>query len=436
MQREEENETAAGAGRKQPATPPGDPRLWRPGTRALTTGLVLTVVFTAFEALAVATILPKVVEDIGGLSLYGWAFSAFMLANLVGILAAGRAADRHAPTPVFLLGTGIFAAGLVAAGAAPTMSWVVVARAFQGLGAGAISTISYLAVGRGYSAAARPRMIAALSSAWVVPGLVGPALAGWIADTAGWRWVFHLLAPAALLGAALAVPGLRRIAPSATDDSAVAGAAATSAPPAPAGLYPSLFTLLLIGFVFFGAEVFIPLALIDLRGLSATQAGLPLTIGSLLWTAGAWVQAREAPRRHLGNLVASGLLLIVLGIGVSSLILDMRWPAWSVGPGWAIASLGMGIAYSTAALAVLECIPAGREGSHSSWLALAVNLGTAIGTALAGAIVAWGDARDVPLARALMGVNLLMAIVGLAAVASSRRMPARSSKAGSPESAR
>lgn len=408
-------------GKDQGGSPRDSAELWQPGTRALTLGLLLTVLFTAFEALAVATVLPRIVEDIGGLSLYGWAFSAFMLANLVGILAAGRLGESRPPVLVFGLGTLVFAAGLGGAGLAPTMSWVVAARVLQGLGAGAISTVSYLAVGRGYSAAARPAMIAALSSAWVIPGLVGPALAGWIADTIGWRWVFHLLAPAALAGAALAMPGLRRI----TVPPAEPSASADTIPQGLPGLWASLFSLLLIGFVFFGAEAFIPLALIDIRGLGAAQAGLPLTIGSVLWTAGAWVQAREAPRRRLDNLVALGVLLIVLGVGASSVVLDTSWPAWSVGPGWAIASLGMGIAYSTAALAVLECIPPGREASHSSWLSLSMNLGIAIGTAVAGSIVAAGNARGTELTTSLASVNILMVLVGLAALLATRWMPAR-----------
>ncbi|MEW6271293.1 MAG: MFS transporter, partial [Thermodesulfobacteriota bacterium] len=139
--------------------------IWDRGHRALTIGLVATVAFTAFEALAVATVLPVTVKDIGGLHLYGWTFSAFMLANLVGIVAAGRASDRRGPAYPFAAGTAVFVAGLALAGLAPTMPVVVAGRFVQGFGAGAISAVSYAAIAAGYADTTRPRMLALLSSA-------------------------------------------------------------------------------------------------------------------------------------------------------------------------------------------------------------------------------------------------------------------------------
>src|SRR5579862_8746316 len=94
--------------------------LWAPQRRALTTGLVLTITFIASEALAVVTIMPVVVRDLGGLRLYGWVFSAFMLGNVVGIVAAGRQADRFGPARPFIGGLALFCAGLATAGLAPT----------------------------------------------------------------------------------------------------------------------------------------------------------------------------------------------------------------------------------------------------------------------------------------------------------------------------
>ena len=93
------------------------------------------------------------------------------------------------------------------------MGWIVVSRAVQGGGAGMISALSYVSIGRGYPERAQSRMLAVLSSAWVVPGLAGPALAGLIADHVGWRWVFLGLAPLPLLAALLALPALRRLKP-------------------------------------------------------------------------------------------------------------------------------------------------------------------------------------------------------------------------------
>ncbi|HEX5578414.1 MAG TPA: MFS transporter, partial [Candidatus Limnocylindria bacterium] len=152
---------------------------WSPGSRLLTIGLTFMVTVTAFEGLAVPTVLPDTLGEFGPsvLPLYGWAFAGFFLAQLVGIAVAGLEADRRGATPPLLVGAFLFAAGLVVSGLAPGMEWVVVGRVIQGLGAGAIYAIVYVIIGRGYDTAAQPLMIAIISSAWVVPGLIGPALA-------------------------------------------------------------------------------------------------------------------------------------------------------------------------------------------------------------------------------------------------------------------
>ncbi|MGH3407597.1 MAG: MFS transporter, partial [Streptosporangiaceae bacterium] len=109
--------------------------LWAPQRRTLTTGLVLTITFIASEALAVVTVMPVVARDLGGLDLYGWVFSAFMLGSVVGIVVAGRQADRHGPAVPYVGGLVLFAAGLLVAGLAPAMPVLVAGRALQGLGA-------------------------------------------------------------------------------------------------------------------------------------------------------------------------------------------------------------------------------------------------------------------------------------------------------------
>ena len=102
--------------------------------------------------------------------------SAFQLGLLVGIVVAGGQADRRGPGPPFVAGVLVFMAGLTIGGLAPSMLVLVLARGLQGLGAGAIPAVAYAAIGRSYPEALRPRVFAVLSTAWVVPGLIGPAL--------------------------------------------------------------------------------------------------------------------------------------------------------------------------------------------------------------------------------------------------------------------
>ena len=186
--------------------------LWAPHRRALTLGLVLSVTFVAVEALAVITVMPVVARDLDGLALYGWVFSTFQLSSLIGIVVAGRAADRHGPARPYVAGLVLFSTGLLVAGLAPFM-WVLVAgRCLQG-GAGAVPAVAYVAIGRSLREVQRARMMAVLSTAWVVPGLVGPGVAAAVAHLFGWRWVFLGLIPLVGVAGPIAVPALVRLGP-------------------------------------------------------------------------------------------------------------------------------------------------------------------------------------------------------------------------------
>ncbi|MBM4246041.1 MAG: MFS transporter [Deltaproteobacteria bacterium] len=455
---------------EKPTTTPGAGVCDR-AHRALTIGLVLTVAFTAFEALAVATALPATVADIGGLALYGWTFSAFMLANLVGIVAAGGMADTRGPAAPFALGVALFVVGLAVAGVAPSMPVVVAGRFVQGFGAGAVSAVSYVAIASAYDEATRPRMLALLSSAWVVPGLVGPALAGFVADHAGWRPVFLGLVPPTLLAAALAVPPLRALprAAAAVDTAGSArrlrsalllaagvGAALagvecehrlTGAPVLVTGLAiagPALVRLMppgtlraapgqpaaivvmaLLGVAFFGAEAFLPLALTDVRGRSAAASGLPLTLGTIAWTAGAWIQERTAARRSRRGVIALGLVLLLAGIVALAGVLHASVPVAVAYAAWSVTALGMGIAYSTTALAILEHPPPGRAGESSAALQLATNLGIALGTGAGGAVLAGVTSSGGSTAEGIAAAWAASAAALVLALAVTRRLAAR-----------
>jgi MFS family permease len=437
--------------------------VWAAGRRWLTIGLVLTIAGAAFEALAVATIMSATVDELGGLELYGWAFSAFMLANLVGITIAGGAADRHGPAGPFLIGVSLFTSGLLVAGLAPSMLVVIVGRAIQGLGGGFVSSVAYVAIGRGYPEAARPQMLAIISSAWVVPGLVGPAIGGVVAEYIGWRWVFLGLAPLMPLAALFAWPALRRIGGSPQGGPqwrrvGLAVALALGAGLAQAGLGPLLrplaallvvvglavalaallrllpagsllarrglpaavATACLLNLAFFGVDAFIPLMLIRLREQTAALAGLALTAATITWTTGSWVQARLATRVRRSHMVAAGLLLVVLGVLAVLSVLAPAVPALMATVGWGVAGLGIGLAFSTLSLVALESAQPGQEGSASAAIQLANQLGVSIGTGVGGALV--GAFGEQAVGAGLRIQLLLMAAVGAAAIFTALRI--------------
>jgi MFS family permease len=444
--------------------------VWAPERRLVTAALIGLVTAAAFEGMAVPTVLPAVADELDGLELYGWAFSAFWLTNIVGITLGGTDADRRGPGRALAIGTLLFAAGLLISGLAPSMPVVVAGRAVQGLGSGAVSSVVYVAIARAYPASATPRMIALVSSAWVVPGLVGPALAGLASDSVGWRWVFLAIVPALLvMGGAL----YRQVAPLRPADRATDAArsdrrraldAVTLAigstmlltaltvgilPVAiglavaggwlalrslrhllPAGslrLAPGrpsvVVAMFAVTFAFFGTEAFIPLSVVELRGGSVTLGGIALSAAALTWTLGSWLQDRAGRAGVRRLLVTSGAALIGAGIAIAALVLLPGAPVLVAAAGWTVAGLGMGLAYSMLVLLVLETSPPGEEGFSSAALQLGYTLGTALGAGVGGAFVALADAGTLPLATALGIVFGIMAVVALLAVGVGWRVP-------------
>ena len=408
--------------------------VWAPERRTLTVGLVATITLVAFESISVSTAMPEVVRDLGGLRLYGWVFSAYMLGNLVGIVVAGRRADAVGPASPYATGLALFALGLLIAGFAPSMPVLVFGRLVQGLGAGAVPATAYVTIGRAFPEAARPRMMAVLSTSWVVPAIAGPAVAGVITETVGWRWVFLGLLPLVAVSGVIAVRALRPLGP--PPDAKAAGRthivdavrvavgtacalAAVSARPLvgvalfaagvavglpalrrllPAGTFfaatplaAAVATRFAINFVFFGAEAFVPFTLNELRSTSTAYAGLPLTASALGWTAGAWLQERRAlawGSRRLALLGVAGLGLGTAGMIPVAQALGPTTVAMAV---WGLAGLGMGLVYPTISVLVLRLANPGSEGAAASSMQLADNFGFAVGTGLTGAAVAFGN---------------------------------------------
>ena len=205
---------------------PSPEGLWSPARRALTIGLVLTITLVAFEALAISTVMPTVIGELGQLELYGWVFSAFFLASLIGIVIVGGVIDRRGLALPFAIGLGLFAIGLLVGGLAPSMPVLVAARFVQGLGAGTIPPIAYVAIGRSLPESLRARMFATLSTAWILPGVLGPTIAAGVGQTVGWRFVFLGLLPLIALSGALTLGALRAVVAAPARQAAEASASA------------------------------------------------------------------------------------------------------------------------------------------------------------------------------------------------------------------
>ncbi|MEV4627545.1 MFS transporter [Micromonospora sp. NPDC049523] len=402
--------------------------------RGLSVGMVALISLLAFEALAVATAMPTIAHALDGLRLYALAFGGPAAAGVVTMVVAGMWSDARGPAAPVWHGVGWFVVGLVVAGTAPTMVQFVIGRVLQGLGSGLLIVALYVVVARVYPETLHRQVFAAFAAAWVVPSLVGPAIAGLIVQYAGWRWVF-LAVPALAVPAVLLVrPALRRmggqparpLVPGSVRRIGWACGAAVSAGllhiggqqhgtlavvlivPALVGLGVCVPRLLPAGVLraarglptvialrglaaaaFLGAEVFIPLLLTRERELAPALAGAALAAGAVSWSFGSWLQGRVGQPRSRATLPRVGLLLMAAGIAAAApLMLATAVPVVLGIVAWAVAGLGIGLAYPSISVLTLELSEPQEQGRNSSALQLSDSLSGATVLAFTGGLLA------------------------------------------------
>lgn len=434
--------------------------LTREQQRALLVGLLTGVVAVAFESVAVATAMPAAVEELGGTRLYAWAFTLFVLGMTFATVVAGRIADRRGPVGPLVGGGAVFLVGLLLAGASQTMPLLVLARFLQGLGGGAMNLCLMVVVANVFDESRRATIMTWFSVCWVLPAFVGPPVSALVTRQWGWHWVFWGLVPVVLGAGALSARPLARVRAAHRphpdgDDRAVpiwaaGGAAAGVAllqvagqllgwrgalaavlalvtlavcvprlmPPrfwqVGQGLPAVVWTRACQAGAFFAAETFLPLSWVEQRGLKLWQAGLVLTIGSLGWTLGSWLQSRPWLRYRRDQIIVVGIAATVLGI---ALVVVSSWSPrgtlWLAVLGWTVAGLGMGLAIASTSLAVMTLSPARSLGRNTSSLQVAEGLGNSLVAGLAGTIFYSLHGRT-PLAfAALFALAALAALLGL-----------------------
>jgi MFS family permease len=429
-------------------------QLFGPGRRAVTTGIVLLVTLVAFEGMGVGTAMPAVVADLGAVTLYAWPFVAFLAASVFGTVLGGRWCDVRGPGPALVSTPLLFGAGLLVAGTAGSMPQLLVGRVLQGAAAGCLTVAVFVLISVVYPRRVQPAVFGLMSSAWVLPALIGPPVAGVVSDVLSWHWVFLGLIPFVAVAVTLVVPAVRKLGPPGADRArpgrggragvvvAALGAAvgvsalswaAQHVSPA-AGLValvaivllvPSLRRLLPAGVArarrgvptvvaargllagsFFTVASYLPLMLHETHRWSLTAAGVPLICGSLCWSlASAW-QGRHP------DLARPTLLRIGFGLlAVGCLGLVVVAPAWGVPwlavPFTMICGAGMGLGFSSVSYLVLNQSAAGEVGFNTSAAQIADQLTVATMVGLGGALLVVFGTPAAALPVLLLVVSLL-----------------------------
>lgn len=438
-----------------------------PRYRWVSIGMCLLVTLAAFEALAVTTIMPAVSRELDGAALYAFAFAGPLAVGVVGMVVAGAWCDRGNPRTALYASVVLFAAGLTLAGTAATMPLFVTGRLIHGLGGGALTVALYVIVARVYPPRLHPSIFAGFAAAWVVPSLIGPVIAGAVAETVGWRWVFLGVVALVVLAMLMVVPAMRgvhgpeqrpagghelaRVGLAALVAAAVLGltlaaeargpvqwivpviaaavAVAALRPLLPAGVLlarrglPSVILVrAIVAGTFFSAEVYVPLMMVSRYGASPAVAGLALTAAGLSWAAASWAQGRFPA---IGNRLAARLGALGLTIAIASLLITAVTGASPIVivVGWAFAGLGMGLLYPRLGVLTLEYSTPADQGFNSSALSIADSTGSAI--ALAATAIAFSALGGAASPAAFAGVFVVDGLLCLAAWVCGPRILAR-----------
>jgi MFS family permease len=434
--------------------------------RTITMGLLALVTMFAFEAVAVSLAMPSVARELNGETLYPIAVVGLLTAAIVGMVVGGTWGDARGPgVPLTIGGLG-FVAGLLLSGFAGSMELFVGGRLLQGLGCGAALTAMYVAVADAYPAGLRTRVFSLFATAWVLPSIAGPFVAGGLVDLFGWRSVFLVVAAFALLstlvvraamGRRLAVrqsamvwgrrPAYAVIAAAGVLALHVAGqgtgvragllllgglvvVVVAVGPLLPLGTLraaPGLPAVVAARGVFGGAfacvEMFLPLVLQDESGLSPTATGLVMMVGALGWTAGSSYAGKHGRPDTFEGLLRAGAIAVLGGAIVSLALVPIdHLPVAAAAVatiGFLVMAVGMGLATPLMSTLALDLSPVGRQGESGSAIQMSDALGQSIAAGLVGAVFARWFLVDQHTSY-LAGFGLAV-VLGLLAIVIARR---------------
>lgn len=396
----------------------------------VTAGAVALIFLAAMESLAVTTVMPVVSDALDGESLYAVAFAGTLAASVIGMVAAGAWSDARGPRGALYAAASLFLIGLIVSGLALTMHAFLLGRLIQGLGSGGQIVALYVVVARLYPPQLHGRMFAAFAAAWIVPSMIGPFLAGAVAEFLDWRWTFLGVAgltavafvtiAARLRGMDLGAGGaagagrtrVRLLLAVVVATAAVIVGVSADAPPQlgwpiaacatlviafavlpllPSGTLraaPGLPSVVLLrGMIcgaFFAGEAYIPYLLMDGFDFTPTWSGVALMFGALAWAGGSGVQGLAGDR--LGNARTSVISVCLLTAALVGLVLTALFALSPVIVmiGWTLAGAGMGLLYPRLTALTLAYSEPSNQGFNSAALSISEAGASAVALALAG----------------------------------------------------
>jgi MFS family permease len=406
---------------------------------------MLVTALASFEGTVVSTAMPTIIGDLGGLPLYSWVFSIYLLTSTVMMPIYGRLADIYGRRRILLTAIAIFLAGAVTCGFAVSMPQLIAARALQGLGAAGLVPIALTVAGDLFSLEERARVQGLFSGVWGFASLVGPLLGAWMTMSFGWRSIFTINVPLGIVAFTLVATKMVESRVDLPDPLDLAGAASLAFGvtallfavlhrpgegglgfPARAGLFaaaavslgffvrlqtrrrhplvpPGLFrrmataapyvAAVLLGTTIFGVDTFVPLFVQGARGGTAGAAGAVVTPLVLMWALSAVAAARLIVRFGFRKTARWGAILALAGLAA---LAAAAW--WNASVPWisaacAVVGAGLGPSSMSQVLAIQNVVAERQRGVATSLVPFFRALGGAVGVAALGGLLAMGLSR-------------------------------------------
>lgn len=406
--------------------------------RLLVTAGVMTGMFiAALEATVVGTAMPTVIASLGGLNHYSWVFSAYLVTSTVTVPVWGKLSDLYGRRLLYQIGIGTFLLGSLLSGLSTSMTQLIIFRAIQGLGAGALVPLGMTIIGDTYTMQERARMQAYFSGVWGLSSIVGPVIGGFITDQLSWRWVFYVNLPVGVVAALIIGFALKGIKPDRKPKIDYMGAILLMVAISllmlgmvevgSEGLFSTENTLLFVssaillaifvyvenraadpiipfdlfrnrtvaiavvagflaGVAMFGAISYIPLFAQGSLGFSATEAGSLLTPLMLTWVTMSVIGGRLLLRFGYRPNAIFGYSMLTAGFIAFSLFDRTTNRVWLYFDLMMIGA-GLGFTMLTLLIAVQQAVERSKLGIATSLNQFSRSIGGAIGVAVMGAVL-------------------------------------------------
>jgi EmrB/QacA subfamily drug resistance transporter len=409
---------------------------------AIYAGLMVTLMLAALDQTIVATALPRIVSDLGGITQYSWVFTAYMLTSTVTVPLYGKLGDVYGRKNLFLFAIVVFLLGSALCGAATDMTQLILFRAIQGIGAGGLFPLSLAVIGNIVPPRDRGRWQGLIGAVFAAASILGPAVGGFIVDNASWRWVFLVNLPVGGLALVVISITMPRRAPQTahTIDWLGAGLLAAGVGSLLMGLvwggkdYPwtsghvigalvlaaalltvfglverrapepilpfdilrnpivagSIACMALVGMAMFGTISYVPLFVQGVIGTSATSSGVvltPLMLGAVT-TSLLTGQLISRTGRYRWNVVFGPLVLATGMFLLSRMNADTT--NGEAARNMVIAGVGIGSMMQVFVISVQNAVSRAHIGSATALTQFSRQMGATIGVTVIGAIVNHG----------------------------------------------